>query len=99
MLGLQANGPPKLVRISASGQRTTLFGGHLGEKVTGNTRGNDGTVYFNLDCDDTSRNGVWKLPPHGRPQRLAARPDGLPNGWPSTRPGPCPPPAARRRFG
>ncbi|WP_328745976.1 SMP-30/gluconolactonase/LRE family protein [Streptomyces sp. NBC_00285] len=80
MLGVPANKPPKLVHITASGQRTTLVGGHLGDQITGNTRGDDGTVYYNVDSDDASRNGTWKLPPHGRPQRLAALPDGLPNG-------------------
>nr|WP_307818972.1 SMP-30/gluconolactonase/LRE family protein [Streptomyces sabulosicollis] len=80
MLGVFANKPPKLVRITPSGQRTTLASGHLGDMITGNVRGNDGTVYYNVDSDDTSRNGVWKLPPHGHPQRLAALPDGLPNG-------------------
>ncbi|WP_326686915.1 hypothetical protein OIE63_06995 [Streptomyces sp. NBC_01795] len=80
MLGVPANKPPKLVRITASGQRTTLVTGHLGDQITGNTRGSDGTVYYNVDSDDASRNGTWKLPPHGHPQRLAALPDGLPNG-------------------
>ncbi|MFE9446236.1 SMP-30/gluconolactonase/LRE family protein [Streptomyces sp. NPDC006602] len=81
MLGVPVNKPPKLVRITSSGQRTTLVGGHQGDQITGNTRGSDGTVYYNVDSDDTSRAGVWKLPPHGRPQRLAALPaDGLPNG-------------------
>ncbi|WSQ09379.1 hypothetical protein OG604_17280 [Streptomyces sp. NBC_01231] len=81
MLGVPANKPPKLVRITSSGQRTTLVGGHQGDQITGNTRGSDGTVYYNVNSDDASRAGTWKLPPHGRPQRLAALPaDGLPNG-------------------
>ena len=80
MLGVPANKPPKLVRITPSGQRTTLVTGHLGDQITGNTRGSDGTVYYNVDSDAPSRNGTWKLPPHGQPQRLAALPDGLPNG-------------------
>ncbi|MEU7657141.1 hypothetical protein [Streptomyces lincolnensis] len=81
MLGVPANKPPKLVRIAPSGQRTTLVVGHQGDQITGNTHGGDGTVYYNVDSDDGSRAGVWKLPPHGRPQRLAALPaDGLPNG-------------------
>ncbi|MFE6523754.1 SMP-30/gluconolactonase/LRE family protein [Streptomyces sp. NPDC057794] len=80
LLGMPANKPPKLVQITPSGQRTTLVNGHLGDQITGNTRGSDGTVYYNVDSDDTARNGVWKLPPHGRPERLAALPDGLPNG-------------------
>ncbi|WP_369254323.1 hypothetical protein [Streptomyces sp. R35] len=77
LLGVPANKPPKLVRIASSGQRTTLVSGHLGDQITGNTRSNDGTVYYNVDSDGASRNGTWKLPPHGRPQRLAALPDGL----------------------
>ncbi|MFI9168962.1 SMP-30/gluconolactonase/LRE family protein [Streptomyces lincolnensis] len=81
MLGVPANKPPKLVRIATSGQRTTLVVGHEGDQITGNTRGSDGTVYYNVDSDDGSRAGVWKLAPHGRPQRLAALPaGGLPNG-------------------
>ncbi|MCX5097691.1 SMP-30/gluconolactonase/LRE family protein [Streptomyces sp. NBC_00365] len=80
LLGVPANKPPKLIRITPSGQRTTLVDGHLGDQITGNTRGSDGTVYYNVDSDDASRNGTWKLPPHGRPRRLAALPDGLPNG-------------------
>lgn len=80
LLGVPANKPPKLIRSTSSGQRTTLVSGHLGDQITGNTRGNDGTVYYNVDSDDASRNGTWKLPPHGHPQRLAALPDGLPNG-------------------
>ncbi|MFI1727425.1 hypothetical protein [Streptomyces sp. NPDC020489] len=81
LLGVTANKPPKLVRITSSGQRTTLVGGYLGDQITGNTRGSDGTVYYNVDSDAPSRAGVWELPPRGRPQRLAALPaDGLPNG-------------------
>jgi hypothetical protein len=81
MLGAPAYKPPKLIRITSSGHRTTLAGGHQGDQITGNTRGSDGTVYYNVVSDDASRNGTWKLPPHGRPQRLAALPAGsLPNG-------------------
>ncbi|GAB2889466.1 hypothetical protein GCM10027074_67270 [Streptomyces deserti] len=81
LLGAPAHKPPKLIRITSSGHRTTLVGGHLGDQITGNTRGSDGTVYYNVASDDASRSGTWKLPPHGRPQRLAALPaDGLPNG-------------------
>ncbi|MGI5429621.1 SMP-30/gluconolactonase/LRE family protein [Streptomyces sp. CA-179760] len=81
MLGASANKPPKLMRITSSGHRTTLADGHQGDQITGNTRGSDGTVYYNVQSEDASRAGVWKLPPHGHPQRLAALPaDGLPNG-------------------
>lgn len=81
MLGAPAHKPPKLIRIISPGHRTTLVDGHQGDQITGNTRGSDGTVYYNVVSDDASRNGTWKLPPHGRPQRLAALPaDSLPNG-------------------
>ncbi|MEU1804750.1 hypothetical protein [Streptomyces sp. NPDC019937] len=81
LLGAPARKPPKLIRITSSGHRTTLVSGHLGDQITGNTRGSDGTVSYNVASDDASRNGTWKLPPHGRPERLAALPvDGLLNG-------------------
>jgi sugar lactone lactonase YvrE len=81
MLGAPAHKPPKLIRITRSGHRTTLVGGHVGDQITGTARGSDGTVYYNVASDAASRNGTWKLPPHSRPQRLAALPtDSLPNG-------------------
>lgn len=81
MLGSVANKPPRLVKLSPSGRRITLVTGHTGDMITGNTRGSDGTVYYNVASADTSRAGVWKLPAGGSPRRLAALPtDGLPNG-------------------
>lgn len=83
MLGSFAGQRPKLVRLSASGgRRTVLVTGVLGDTFTGNTRGSDGTVYFNVWSSDASRAGVWKLPPRGgTASRIAALPaDGLPNG-------------------
>ena len=35
---------PELMRISASGERTVLVTGQVGEAISGNTRGGDGTV-------------------------------------------------------
>ncbi|WP_158853126.1 hypothetical protein [Saccharothrix deserti] len=35
---------PELMRISASGSRTVLVTGQVGEAISGNTRGDDGTV-------------------------------------------------------
>lgn len=83
MLGSFAGRRPKLVRMSASGHhRTVLVTGVLGDTFTGNTRGSDGTVYFNVVSADPSRVGVWKLPPGSHTaSRIAALPaDGLPNG-------------------
>lgn len=81
MLGSVANKPPTLVKLTPSGRRTTLVTGHAGDMITGNTRGSDGTIYYNVASADTSRGGVWKLPVGASPRRLAALPtDGLPNG-------------------
>jgi hypothetical protein len=82
MLGSYAGERPELVRVSADGQdRTVLVTGVLGDGFTGNTRGSDGTIYYNVWSKDASRAGVWKLPPGGHPSRVAALPaDGLPNG-------------------
>ena len=82
MLGSYAGKRPELVRVSANGQhKTVLVTGVLGDGFTGNTRGSDGTVYYNVWSKDASRAGVWKLPVGGHPSRLAALPaDGLPNG-------------------
>ncbi|MFD6280344.1 SMP-30/gluconolactonase/LRE family protein [Streptomyces sp. NPDC060209] len=81
MLGSSAAMPPKLVRISPSGHRTTLAVGHKGDTITGNARGNDGTVFYNVMSKDASRTGVWEIPVSGSPQRLAALPaDASPNG-------------------
>ncbi|MET9761957.1 SMP-30/gluconolactonase/LRE family protein [Streptomyces sp. NPDC006372] len=81
MLGAPAGKRPELVRITPSGQRTVLAVGQRGDQITGNTRGSDGTIYYNVQSSHRSRNGVWKLPPSGTPQRMAALPaDGIPNG-------------------
>lgn len=114
LLGAPANKPPKLVRITASGQRTTLVTGHQGDQITGNTRGNDGTVYYNVNSDDASRNGTWKLPHTAVPSVWPpCPPTACPTAWPSiaravpstpptattARYGPCPSPAGRRGSG
>ncbi|QKZ16117.1 SMP-30/gluconolactonase/LRE family protein [Streptomyces chartreusis] len=80
-LGTPVGKPPKLERISASGRRTVLVTGQAGDGILGNTRGPDGTLYFNVLSADASRSGVWALSPNGTPHRIAALPtDGLPNG-------------------
>lgn len=73
---------PQLMRISASGERTVLVTGQVGEAISGNTRGSDGTVYYALWAPgNAARNGVYKLRPDGTPQRVAALPaDSGPNG-------------------
>ncbi|MGP4005701.1 SMP-30/gluconolactonase/LRE family protein [Streptomyces sp. 4N124] len=73
---------PQLMRISASGQRTVLVTGQVGEAISGNTRGNDGTVYYSVWAPgNAARNGVYKLLPDGTPERIAALPaDAGPNG-------------------
>ncbi|MER7181695.1 hypothetical protein ABT404_19795, partial [Streptomyces hyaluromycini] len=73
---------PELMRISASGQRTVLATGQVGEAISGNTRGSDGTVYYSVWAPgNAARNGVYKLLADGAPQRIAALPaDAGPNG-------------------
>ncbi|WP_371579756.1 SMP-30/gluconolactonase/LRE family protein [Streptomyces sp. NBC_01314] len=73
---------PQLMRISASGQRTVLATGQVGEAISGNTRGSDGTVYYSVWAPgNAARNGVYKLLPDGTPERIAAlAPDSGPNG-------------------
>ncbi|SOD71784.1 hypothetical protein SAMN06272781_2845 [Streptomyces sp. 1222.2] len=81
MVGTPAGERPALVRIAPSGHRTVLVTGQKGDGITGNTRGHDGTVYYNVWSSDASRNGVWKLPPGGTPHHIAALPaGGVPNG-------------------
>ncbi|MFJ8025753.1 SMP-30/gluconolactonase/LRE family protein [Streptomyces sp. NPDC096311] len=81
MLGISAGKAPELVRIAESGQRTVLVTGHAGDAITGNTRGRDGAVYYNVLSSDASRSGVWKDTPGGTPERIAALPVGaFPNG-------------------
>ncbi|MGW2521211.1 MULTISPECIES: SMP-30/gluconolactonase/LRE family protein [Streptomyces] len=73
---------PELMRIDASGQRTVLATGQVGEAISGNARGSDGTVYYALWAPgNADRNGVYKLLADGTPQRVAALPaDSGPNG-------------------
>ncbi|MFI6543029.1 SMP-30/gluconolactonase/LRE family protein [Streptomyces prunicolor] len=73
---------PELMRVSASGQRTVLATGQVGEAISGNTRGSDGTVYYSVWAPgNAARNGVYKLLADGAPQRIAALPaDAGPNG-------------------
>ncbi|WP_454860103.1 SMP-30/gluconolactonase/LRE family protein [Promicromonospora soli] len=73
---------PQLMRISASGQRTVLATGQLGEAISGNTRGDDGTVYYSVFAPgNADRNGVYALGQDGASQRIAALPIGSgPNG-------------------
>jgi len=47
----------------------------------GIVRADDGTLYFLYDTGTADLTGVWRLRPHGTPERIAALPaDGLPNG-------------------
>lgn len=73
---------PELMRISASGRRTVLATGQVGEAISGNTRGDDGTVYYSVWAPGNAvRNGVYRLLPDGTPERIAALPaDAGPNG-------------------
>ncbi|MEV6742598.1 hypothetical protein AB0N14_39375 [Streptomyces sp. NPDC051104] len=63
MLGAPAGKRPELVRIAPSGHRTVLAVGQRGDQITGNTRGSDGTVYYNVASDNASQAGVWKPKP------------------------------------
>lgn len=73
---------PQLMSISPSGERTVLATGQVGEAISGNTRGSDGTVYYSVWAPgNAARNGVYNLLPDGTPQRIAALPaDSGPNG-------------------
>ncbi|MDQ0753575.1 hypothetical protein QF034_007806 [Streptomyces africanus] len=73
---------PQLMRMDASGHRTVLVTGQVGEAISGNTRGDDGTVYYSVWAPgNADRNGVYALGPDGTPQRIAALPaDSGPNG-------------------
>lgn len=73
---------PQLMRISASGERTVFVTGQVGEAISGNTRGTDGTVYYSVWAPgNAARNGVYTLRADGTPQRIAALPaDAGPNG-------------------
>ncbi|MFJ8108328.1 SMP-30/gluconolactonase/LRE family protein [Streptomyces sp. NPDC096132] len=81
MIGAAAGKAPALVRVSPSGHRTVLATSAQGDGITGNIRGKDGTVYYNVWSSSAARAGVWKIAPGKSPARLAALPtDGLPNG-------------------
>ncbi|MER6161430.1 SMP-30/gluconolactonase/LRE family protein [Streptomyces sp. NPDC001868] len=72
---------PQLMRISPSGERTVLATGQVGEAISGNTRGSDGTVYYSVWAPgNAARNGVYKLLPDGTPERMALPADSGPNG-------------------
>lgn len=73
---------PALMRISASGQRTVLATGQVGEAISGNTRDSYGTVYYSVFAPgNTARNGVYTVRPDGTSQRIAPLPaDSGPNG-------------------
>ncbi|MFL5994019.1 MAG: SMP-30/gluconolactonase/LRE family protein [Streptomyces sp.] len=73
---------PELMRVSASGERTVLATGQVGEAISGNARGSDGTVYYALWAPgNADRNGVYKLLADGTSERVAALPaDSGPNG-------------------
>ncbi|WP_369230598.1 SMP-30/gluconolactonase/LRE family protein [Streptomyces sp. R21] len=73
---------PELMRISPSGARTVLATGQVGEAISGNARGDDGTVYYSVWAPgNAARNGVYMVRPDGAPQRIAALPaDAGPNG-------------------
>ncbi len=73
---------PELMRISASGRRTVLVTGQVGEAITGNVRSDDGTVYYSMWAPgNAARNGVYTLGRDGTPRRIAALPAGAgPNG-------------------
>jgi hypothetical protein len=79
-LGFLNHQPPELLRISPSGQQTVLVTGQPGEAIGGNARGRDGSIYYNLLSADPARSGIWRLPPGGAPQRIAAIPGAFLNG-------------------
>lgn len=59
---------PQLMRISASGERTVLVTGQVGEAISGYTRGSDGTVYYSVWAPgNAARNGLYKLLPPTNP--------------------------------
>ncbi|PAZ14628.1 hypothetical protein CLM62_18045 [Streptomyces sp. SA15] len=81
-VGCERTKKPLLMQVSASGERTVLATGQAGEAISGNTVGDDGTVYYSVWArGDTERNGVYKLLEDGTSQRIAALPgDAGPNG-------------------
>ncbi len=79
-LGFLNGQPPELLRISPSGQQAVLVTGLAGEAIGGNARGSDGSIYYNLLSADPARSGIWRLPPGGAPERIAAIPGAFLNG-------------------
>jgi sugar lactone lactonase YvrE len=73
---------PELMRLSPSGERPVLVTGQVGEAISGNTRGHDGTVYYSVWAPgNAARNCVHKLCANGSPEGIAALPaDSGPNG-------------------
>lgn len=80
MLGFLNRQPPELLRISPSGQQTVLVTGNAGEAISGIIRGRDGSVYYDMVSADPARSGIWRLPPGGAPERIAATPGAFLNG-------------------
>lgn len=81
LLGFLTGQPPQLLHVSRSGQSTVLVTGRTGEAIGGNTRGPDGTIYFDLLSGDPTRSGIWALPSGGSAQRIGALPtSAFPNG-------------------
>ncbi len=80
LLGFLNRQPPELLRISPSGQQTVLVTGNAGEAIGGNVRGRDGSVYYNMLSADPARSGIWRIPPGGAPERIAAIPGAFLNG-------------------
>jgi hypothetical protein len=80
MLGYLNGQPPELLRVSPSGQQTVLVTGNAGEAISGNVRGHDGSIYYNMISADPARSGIWRIPPGGAPERIAATPGAFLNG-------------------
>ena len=80
MLGFFTQQPPELLRISPSGQQSVLVPGNAGEAISGVVRGRHGSVYYNMISADPARSGIWRLPPDGTPERIAATPGAFLNG-------------------
>ena len=79
-LGIFTHQPPELLHVSPSGQQTALVTGNAGEAIAGIVRVRDGSVYYDMDSADPARNGIWRLPPGGGPELIAATPGAFLNG-------------------
>jgi hypothetical protein len=79
-LGIFTHQPPELLHVSPSGQQTALVTGNAGEAIAGIVRVRDGSVYYDMDSADPARNGIWRLPPGGAPELIAATPGAFLNG-------------------